>query len=51
MGYTTLRMGEGSFWRMERLICLTVGYVCGCLLTAEAVARWRTGQGARALGT
>ena len=36
---------------MERLICLTVGYVCGCLLTAEAVARWRTGQGARALGT
>lgn len=36
---------------MERLICLAAGYVCGCLLTAEAVARWKTGRGARTLGS
>ena len=36
---------------MERLICLAAGYVCGCLLTAEAVARLKTGRGARTLGS
>ena len=36
---------------MERLICLAAGYVCGCLLTAEVVARWKTGRGARTLGS
>lgn len=36
---------------MERGICLLFGYLCGNLLTAELVARWRTGKGAGALGT
>ena len=36
---------------MERLICLAAGYDCGCLLTAEVVARWKTGRGARTLGS
>lgn len=36
---------------MERMLCLLVGYVCGCFLTAELVARCRTGKSARALGS
>ena len=36
---------------MERLVCLAAGYLCGCFLTAEIVAHYRTGQGAASLGT
>lgn len=36
---------------MERLACLLVGYLCGCLLTAEAVAYRAAGRSAEALGT
>ena len=36
---------------VERLICLLTGYVFGCFLTGELVARRRTGAGAGRLGT
>lgn len=36
---------------LERTACVLIGYICGCLLTAEAVAKWRTGGSARGLGT
>lgn len=36
---------------MQRLLCLLVGYSCGCLLTGELVARLRTGCSASVLGT
>ena len=36
---------------LQRLLCLLVGYLCGCFLTAELVARARTGKSAAALGT
>lgn len=36
---------------LQRLLCLLVGYLCGCFLTAELVARARTGKSAVALGT
>jgi glycerol-3-phosphate acyltransferase PlsY len=35
----------------ERLICAVVGYLCGCFLTAEAVARAVSGKSAFAQGT
>lgn len=35
----------------ERLICLLTGYLLGTFLTADAVARWRTGMGAGSLGS
>ena len=36
---------------LQRLLCLLLGYLCGCFLTAELVARARTGKSAAALGT
>ena len=36
---------------LHRLLCLLVGYLCGGFLTAELVARARTGKSAAALGT
>ncbi|HIR85195.1 MAG TPA: glycerol-3-phosphate acyltransferase [Candidatus Galloscillospira excrementavium] len=36
---------------MERLVCLLVGYCFGLFLTAELVARFRTGRGAAELGS
>ncbi|MCB6366360.1 glycerol-3-phosphate acyltransferase [Intestinibacillus massiliensis] len=36
---------------MTRFLCLLIGYICGCFLTAEAVARRRTGKGADTLGS
>lgn len=36
---------------MERGICLLIGYLCGSFLTAELVARYRTGRSARELGS
>ena len=36
---------------MTRILCLAIGYFCGCFLTAEVVARRRTGHGAAALGS
>ena len=36
---------------LHRLLCLLLGYLCGCFLTAELVARARTGKSAAALGT
>ena len=36
---------------MERLLCLIIGYAWGCFLTGELVARCRTGESARRLGT
>lgn len=36
---------------LHRLLCLLVGYLCGGFLTAELVARTRTGKSAAALGT
>lgn len=36
---------------LHRLLCLLIGYLCGCFLTAELVARARTGKSAAALGT
>ena len=36
---------------LQRLLCLLVGYLCGGFLTAELVARARTGKSAAALGT
>lgn len=36
-------------WR--RGLCLLAGYLLGCLLTAQGVARLRTGKGAWTLGT
>ena len=35
---------------LQRLLCLLLGYLCGCFLTAELVARARTGKSAAALG-
>ena len=36
---------------MERLVCLLLGYCFGLFLTAELVARFRTGRGAAELGS
>ena len=36
---------------VARLLCLLIGYGCGCLLTGELVARLRAGCSASALGT
>lgn len=36
---------------MERVLCLIIGYLCGCFLTAEVVARRRTGKGVHHLGS
>ena len=36
---------------MERVWSLLIGYLCGCVLTAEAVTHKRTGQSAAVLGT
>ncbi len=36
---------------MERLACLAIGYLAGNFLTAEIVARWRTGRSAGELGS
>lgn len=36
---------------MERIACLLIGYVCGCFLTAEAVARRAAGRSAAELGS
>lgn len=36
---------------MERLVCLLIGYLCGSFLTADVVARVRTGENAGSLGT
>ena len=36
---------------MERGLCLLIGYLCGCYLTAETVARRYTGQSAAQLGS
>lgn len=36
---------------LQRLLCLLLGYLCGGFLTAELVARARTGKSAAALGT
>lgn len=36
---------------MERIVCLLAGYLCGCVLTAEAVARKAAGRSAGELGT
>lgn len=36
---------------LSRGLCLLIGYLCGNFLTAEAVARARTGRSARDLGT
>ncbi|MGI6216260.1 MAG: glycerol-3-phosphate acyltransferase [Coriobacteriales bacterium] len=35
----------------ERLICLAIGYLLGCILTADIVAKAKTGKPARKLGT
>lgn len=35
----------------QRLLCLFTGYLLGCLLTAQGVARLKTGAGAWTLGT
>lgn len=36
---------------IQRVLCLLLGYLCGNFLTAEAVARLRTGRSARDLGS
>lgn len=36
---------------MNRILCLIIGYVCGNLLTAELVSRYRSGESAFAVGT
>ena len=36
---------------MERIICLVIGYIFGCFLTGELVARCCTGESAAQLGT
>ena len=51
--YVFLREGRANYevTMLQRLLCLLVGYLCGCFLTAELVARARTGKSAAALGT
>ena len=51
--YVFLREGRTnqSVSMLHRLLCLLVGYLCGGFLTAELVARARTGKSAAALGT
>lgn len=34
-----------------RFLCVVAGYFCGCFLTAEAVARWKTGKSACGIGS
>lgn len=34
-----------------RFLCIVIGYLCGCFLTADAVARHKTGKSAFAIGT
>lgn len=36
---------------LERVLCLVVGYAFGCFLTADIVARARTGESATEMGT
>lgn len=36
---------------VERIVCLIIGYLYGCFLTGELVARCRTGESAARLGT
>ena len=36
---------------MDRIFCLAIGYAFGCFLTAEVVARIKTGRDARVLGS
>lgn len=36
---------------MERVLCLLIGYGCGCFLTAELVAHCHTGKSAAELGS
>ncbi len=36
---------------MDRIVCLLIGYLCGCFLTAEVVARVRTGKKAGSIGS
>lgn len=36
---------------VERIVCLIIGYLYGCFLTGELVARCRTGESAALLGT
>lgn len=36
---------------MKPLLCVLLGYFCGCFLTADLVAYVRTGRGAGAMGT
>jgi glycerol-3-phosphate acyltransferase PlsY len=34
-----------------RILCVAVGYLCGCFLTAELVARHKTGRSAGSIGS
>lgn len=36
---------------MTRLICVVIGYFCGCFLTADVVARFKTGKSAFLIGS
>ena len=36
---------------MERLVCILIGYLCGCVLTANVVARRRAGKSAFEIGS
>lgn len=34
-----------------RVLCLLIGYFCGCFLTAQLVAKYKTGKGADRIGS
>lgn len=34
-----------------RILCIVIGYVCGCFLTAQLVAKYKTGKGADRIGS
>lgn len=34
-----------------QFLCIVIGYLCGCFLTADAIARHKTGKSAFAIGT
>ncbi|MDF1494076.1 glycerol-3-phosphate acyltransferase [Caproiciproducens sp. CPB-2] len=34
-----------------QFLCIVIGYLCGCLLTADVVARYKTGKSAFKIGT
>lgn len=36
---------------MERFFCVLIGYACGSFLTADAVARWKSGKSAFDVGS